>query len=264
MTLLPLLLLLLFSPQADFQSQFIRGLRALNDRDLATARASLLAASKLDPANPRVQVALAQTYWRLKQPALAAAAALKAEKLGASDPVTLRSLALFYSQQRNFSKAGDIEALCAAQDPQDPAASTRAMADYLEASQPKKAIDAALAAPGWEERADLRNLLGKAYEADGQILKTIPELQAAIRLAPGNESHYFDLMQVLLNHYNFEAAIEVGEAGRKRFPRSGQIALATGVAYYGQNLQSPRSTPSSTPLRSMRLPNSLTSSWPGF
>ena len=233
-----LLAILLVSPQDDFHSLFVKGLKALNDRDLPAAQTSLLAASRLQPSNPRVQVALAQTYWRLRKTALAAAAAQRAERLGVDDPVTLRALATFYSEERNFARAGDIEARCAMKDRQDQAAIARGMIDYLQAHQPRKAIALALAVSGWEERADIRNLLGKAYEADGQILKTLPELQAAIRLSPDDESYWFDLMQTLLNHYNFEAASQVGEESRKGFPGSAQIALATGVAYYGQSRSS--------------------------
>ncbi|MDP9170457.1 MAG: tetratricopeptide repeat protein [Acidobacteriota bacterium] len=227
-----LLALLLFSPQADFQTQFVRGLQELNSQNLPAARADLRASSERQPANPRVWIALAQTYRKLKEPALAVEAAAKAEKFGADDAVTLHSLAIFYSEQGSFAKAGDMEARYAAK---DPAAVTRAMAHYLAAGQPRKAIDLALATPAWEQRADLRNLLGKAYEADGQILKTIPELREAVQLNPGEESYYFDLMQVLFTHYNFDVAIQIGEIARRRFPRSAQLALATGVAYYGGN-----------------------------
>jgi tetratricopeptide (TPR) repeat protein len=227
-----LLALFLFSSQADFEAQFVSGLTALNEHRLAAAQTSLQAAGHLQPANPLVWVALAQTYWKLRKTAQAAEAAARAEQLGTDDPVTLRSLATYYSEQKKFSKAGDLEARCAAR---EPTAAPRAMIDYLQAHQPRQAIEIALATPGWEGKADIRNLLGKAYEADGQILKTISELQEAIRLKPGDESYYFDLLQVLLSHYNFEAAIQVGELGRKTFPGSAQLALATGVAYFGQN-----------------------------
>jgi tetratricopeptide (TPR) repeat protein len=189
----------------------------------------------LQPTNPRVWIALSQTYLRLRKTALANDAADKAERFGAEDPITLRLLATFYSEQNNFARAADIEVRCAAKDKQDVMAPVRAMGDYLQADQPRKAIALALATAGWEGRADIRNLLGKAYEADGQILKTIPELQEAIRLQPREESYYFDLIQVLVAHYNFDVAIRMGESGRKRFPASAPIALLTGVAYYGQN-----------------------------
>ena len=230
-----LLVIVLLAGQSDFQTQYVAGLKALNNLDLTTAQTDLLAASRLQPTNPRVWIALSQTYLRLRKTALANDAAGKAEKFGAEDPVTLRLLATFYSEQNNFARAADIEARCAAKDRQDVMAPVRAIADYLQADQPRKAIGLALATAGWEGRADIRNLLGKAYEADGQILKTIPELQEAIRLQPGEESYYFDLIQVLVAHYNFEVAIKMGEAGRKKFPASAPIALLTGVAYYGQN-----------------------------
>lgn len=229
------LAIVLLAGQADFEARYVAGLKALNNLDLTTAQADLLAASHLQPANPRVWVALSQTYLRLRKTALANDAASKAEKFGAEDPVTLRLLAVFYSEQNNFARAADIEVRCAAKDREDEMAPVRAMADYLQADQPRKAITLALATTGWEGRADIRNLLGKAYEADGQILKTIPELQEAIRLQPGEVSYFSDLLQVLVSHYNFEVAIQMGEAGRKRFPASAPIALLTGVAYYGQN-----------------------------
>jgi tetratricopeptide (TPR) repeat protein len=227
------LALSLFSAEADFQTQFVSGLRALNRQDFPAAKTALLAASRLQPSNPRVWVALAQTYRKLKETTLAAAAAGKAERLGQEDPVALRTLATYYSEQGKFYKAGDLEVRCAAKDSNDPSAVTRAMSDYLQADQPKRAIDLALATVGWEHRADIRDLLGKSYEADGQILKTIPELREAVQLKPDDESYYFDLMQALLSHFNFDIAIRIGEEGRRRFPRSAQIALATGVAYYG-------------------------------
>ena len=220
-------LALLLAFQADFQSQFVAGLKALNDNNLAAAQASLLAAGKLQPSNARVWVALAQTYSKLKKPVLAADAALRAEKLGARDPVTLGTLAAYYEGQNKFAKAGDLAALAAAPE--------RAMADYIQANQPKKAIANALATPGWEEKAGIRNLLGKAYEADGQVLKTLDELQAAIRLAPGEEVYWSDLLEMLLDHYNFEEVIKAGQSARQRFPRSADIALSMGIAQYASN-----------------------------
>lgn len=230
-----LLALCFLAGQSDFETHYVSGLKALNNLDLPAAQSGLQAASKLQPSNPRVWVALAQTYLRLGKTPLANDAALKAERFGAEDPVTLRLLAMFYSEQEKFARAGDLEVRCAAKDRQDSLAPARAMADYLRADQPRKAIDLALATNGWQTRADLRNLLGKAYEADGQILKTIPELEQAIRLQPGEASYYFDLIQVLVAHYNFEAAIKLGEASRKQFPASEPIAVLTGVAHYGQS-----------------------------
>jgi predicted Zn-dependent protease len=229
------LVFILVFAQDDFQTRFVSGLQALNKLDLAKAKTDLVAASRLQPANPRVWIALSQTFLRLKETAAANDAALKAEKFGGEDPITLRLLATFYAEENKFSRAGDIEVRCALKDKQDTLAPVRGMADYLQADQPRKAIDLALSTEGWEGRADIRDLLGKAYEADGQILKTIPELNEAIRLRPDEESYCFDLIQVLVGHYNFAAAIQAGQLARKRFPASAPIALLTGVAFYGQN-----------------------------
>lgn len=84
------------------------------------------------------------------------------------------------------------------------------------------------------DNADLRNLLGKGYAQSGQMPKAIPELEAAIRLAPGNEVFRFDLARLYLYQQDFRAAIAVLEPAREKFPRSAQIELALGVAYYGQ------------------------------
>jgi len=230
-----LIALTFLAGQSDFDAKFVAGLKALNNLDLPAAQAGLEAAAKLQPSNARVWVALAQTYLREGKTALASDAAVKAERFGPNDLVVLHLLATFYAEVNKFARAGDIEALCAANDKQDSAAPARAMSDYLQGDQPKKAIAIGLATADWQQRADIRNLLGKAYEADGQILKTIPELQEAIRLKPDEDAYYFDLVQVLVAHYNFPTAIQIGEAAQKRFPSSAKIALLTGVAYYGQS-----------------------------
>jgi len=118
--------------------------------------------------------------------------------------------------------------------PEDRAAAARAMDLYLEAGQPKPAIELGLRAPDRERRAEIRNLLGKAYHADQQYAKAIPELQEAIRLSPYEEAYHFDLALVLLQHHNFEVAIRVLEASKQIFAKSAQLELALGVAHYGQ------------------------------
>ena len=60
------------------------------------------------------------------------------------------------------------------------------------------------------------------------------ELQQAIRKSEFEESYYFDLANVLLQHQNFDAVIQLIEASRRIFARSAQLELVLGVAYYGQ------------------------------
>jgi len=231
---IPLALCCLLAQAPDFESHFREGLLALNQNNLRAARSHLEAARKLQPRNARVWIALAQTHWRLRSRVLSEKAAAQAEKLAPEDPAVLQSLSIYYSGRDEPAKAAAFEARYAARAPEDRAAVARAMNLYLEAGQPKPAIELALKAPDWEQRAELRNLLGKAYHADQQYAKAIPELQEAIRLNPYEEAYHFDLALVLLQHHNFEVAIRILEASKQIFAKSAQLELALGVAHYGQ------------------------------
>jgi Flp pilus assembly protein TadD len=82
------------------------------------------------------------------------------------------------------------------------------------------------------ENADLRNLLGKAYAQSGEPAKANVELRSAIRLQPNSESFRFDLAQFLLRSEDFGTATTVLQDALLKWPRSAQIQLALGVAYY--------------------------------
>ena len=218
----------------NFDAQYRLGLVALDSNDLTVATASLEKASRIQPAFPNVWLALAQTYLRSNRNKLAYNAAEKAEALAPDDPVILHGLAIFYSQDQRWSRAAEFEERYAVKSGSDSEALSRAVTFHLNAKQAKQAIELAKKGLAYDNRADLRNLLGKAYEADGQFDKTILELQEAIRLKPDEESYYFDLAQALLVHQNFDVAIRVLEAAREHFKNSAQLELALGVAYYGQ------------------------------
>ena len=219
---------------ANFDAHFRLGLVALNAQDLSIAVTSLNRASQLRPAHAQVWLALAQAQRRMKNKPQAAEAAAKAESLAASDPVMLHGLALFHSETGNWVKAASLESRYAAVASGDRDALVRAVSLYLHAGQPKPAIELAGKALAKEKRADLHNLLGKAYEADGQFDNTIVELQKAIQLAPREEAYVFDLAYVLLVHQNFDVAIQLLEPAKKIFTRSAQLELALGIANYGQ------------------------------
>jgi tetratricopeptide (TPR) repeat protein len=157
------LLLLLFAD--SFDTDFRTGLIALKEGNLAVAQSSLESASKLQPANPRVWLALAQTYWKTNKPAEAQAAAQRAETL-TRDPAILHGLAFYYSETENNQKAADL-------------------------------------------------------------------LRSAIRQDANNESYYLELAELCFKQQNFNSALDELRAGRKIFPASAQLELATGVAYYG-------------------------------
>ncbi|MGH9666205.1 MAG: hypothetical protein ACRD9L_17400, partial [Bryobacteraceae bacterium] len=89
--------LVVFLLADSFQTNFQAGLIALKDSNLPVAQSKLEAASKLERANPRVWLALAETYWKLHEPDRANAAAASVEKL-TKNPDLLHALSFYYSE----------------------------------------------------------------------------------------------------------------------------------------------------------------------
>ena len=212
-----------------FDGAFRAGLTALNDGNLALAESQLESASKLQPGNAKVWLALAQTYWKLNKQEASQSAAKKAEAF-AKEPAVFQALAFYYSETSNFAKAADLETRYAKSEPQG---YPSAVELYLRAGQPKRAIEVAHHGLMAQDRADLHHLLGKAYEAGGETATALTEYRAAIERSKYEESFYFDLAQLQLKQQSFAPALETLDDGRKYFDKSPQLELAAGVAYYG-------------------------------
>jgi tetratricopeptide (TPR) repeat protein len=226
-------LLLLLAQSGSYEAVFRAGLEALQRGDVVQARTQLESAAKMEPARAQVWLALAQTYWKLNDPKLAAASAQKAGQLAPDDPVILRGLVLFYSETGDYEKAADTQLAYAAGAAGEAGAYERAIQFYLRAKKPKPAIDAAQKVLAKENRAALRKLLGEAYEMEGRSAEAFREMREAIRLNPYDESAYFELGRDLLAHNEMQEAIQVLEDGKKVFAKSAQVELTLGVAYYG-------------------------------
>jgi tetratricopeptide (TPR) repeat protein len=93
---------------ASFDDELRRGLVALQNNNLTEAKQRLEQASRLQPANPKVWLALAQVYLRSKQTVPANTAAKRAEALAADDPFVQHGLAIFYSETGDFARAADL------------------------------------------------------------------------------------------------------------------------------------------------------------
>ena len=91
----------------QFETVFHDGLVALNQNNLQAAQTRLESASKLEPRDPRVWLALAQTYRKLNQADLAAAAAKNAESF-ASDAPLFKGLSIYYSEAGEPAKAAEM------------------------------------------------------------------------------------------------------------------------------------------------------------
>jgi tetratricopeptide (TPR) repeat protein len=226
-------LLLFWADPAAFENTLRAGLEALHGNNLAAARARLEEASRMQPASPQVWMGLAQTYWKLQLPDLARLAADKAESAAPDSPLVLHGLAYFYSETGDPAKAAPLEARYAEKTPADREAFPRAIDLYLQAKEAKPAIALAAKALAVEDRAGVHDMLGQAYEMDGQAENAVAEMRKAITLNAYEESYYFKLARLYLQHQNAAAAVETLQAGRKIFVHRPQLELALGVAYYG-------------------------------
>ena len=226
------LFLLLWADPASFEALFRSGLTALNQNQFSAAQTQLEAASKVKPNDPQVWLALAQTYRKLKREPAAEAAVGKAETLAGNNAVALHALAYLHSEAGNFGKAASFEARYAELTPADESAAPRAVDLYLQAHQPEQAIELADRALLKSDRADLRFLLGKAYELQRQPAKAAEQMRRAASLNPYEEDYCFQAARQYTAAGNAPAAIQVIEAGKKVFARSPQLELMLGVAYY--------------------------------
>ncbi|MDQ2898900.1 MAG: tetratricopeptide repeat protein [Acidobacteriota bacterium] len=102
-----MLWLLLLLCADSFDTSLRSGLIALNNNDLPVAESQLEAASQLHPADARVWLALAQTYFKLQRRGDADSAAMRAESL-TKDSALLQALTVYYSETGNTEKTGEV------------------------------------------------------------------------------------------------------------------------------------------------------------
>ena len=217
----------------SFDDELRRGLVALSGNDLAQARQSLEAASRLQPDNATVWTALAQTYLRSKEAALANQAAARAARLAPADSPVKHALAMFYSETGDLAKAADAERQYASGKSADREAAARAADLSLRAGEAQPAIQWATAALAKGATPALHHLLGQAYAAANQPDAALREFRTAVESDTKVEEFVFDLGQTQLRAGDFTGAMATFEMGRQRFPASAQLALAYGVAAYG-------------------------------
>jgi len=127
--------IVLLAASATFEESFRAGLVALQRNDLVAAKSGLETASKMNPGNARVWIALAQTYRKVGDPRAAAMAVNKAEALGGKDPVVQSSLAIYWDEAGEPVKAADALARYSELVP-GREAREKAEAKYFEAGQP--------------------------------------------------------------------------------------------------------------------------------
>lgn len=81
--------------------------------------------------------------------------------------------------------------------------------------------------------ADVEDLLGEVYEAQGRPLDAVRSLERAVALDPQNENYCFGYLTELLSHKSYDAAILVGNAAVRNMPDSVRLRVALVAALYG-------------------------------
>ena len=221
-------------PQSAVDADLHAGLQALNRNDLAHACEFLERAVKQDPRSAVGWVALAQSYLRSGRRDDAMAAVKNAEQFGGDAPAIEHALALFYAGTGDPARAAGWERRFAASPGGSADGAANAAALSLDAGEPEMAIQWARTALQRQDSPRLHNLLGKAYQAAGQLDNAIGELRLAAQVAPPQAAFVYDLGQALLLRHDIEQALAVLEEGRRQFPEDPSIAVAFGVACYGQ------------------------------
>jgi tetratricopeptide (TPR) repeat protein len=225
---------LLLAPQSAPPNPYRDAGAALASGDLAAAQASLEALTVKDPGNARAWMLLAQTYARRNNAAAALAAASRSETLGARDPDVFHGLAfLFTNLQPDLKRAADLEARYAELKPSDKAAWRRVAVMYLDAGEYDRAIVAGTRGLPVDNSQELHTVLGRAYEGKKDWAQAAEHFTSAIQIAPYDENAHFLLIQMCLDHGDFDHAAEAIANARKVFARSPQIELAAGVCAYG-------------------------------
>jgi tetratricopeptide (TPR) repeat protein len=106
-------------------------------------------------------------------------------------------------------------------------------AALLESGEPARAAALLREVLPRQDTAAVRNLLGDALEAAGDLLGAAEEYQKAAHREP-TEEHLFDWGNNLLRLRAFIPATQVFEEAVKRFPRSARLHVGLGIARYSR------------------------------
>ena len=93
-----------------------------------------------------------------------------------------------------------------------------------------------------QDSADIESLIGDIQERRGDSLAAVHNYQAAVTLAPDQETYRVSLALELLRHHTFEPAILVLEQGVKQFPVSLRMRVALALGYFLVNRDSDATT----------------------
>ncbi|MBZ5619417.1 MAG: tetratricopeptide repeat protein [Acidobacteriia bacterium] len=79
------------------------------------------------------------------------------------------------------------------------------------------------------QKAELYNLLSRAYEAGGRTQDAYDALRTATRIDPQDETNYLDLMSLCLTHENWDLSLEISDVAVSRIPQAYRVRLQRGA-----------------------------------
>jgi len=100
---------------------------------------------------------------------------------------------------------------------------------YLKAGEYAASARAAEAVAAEYPKAELENLLSRAYEGAGRTQEAYDALRVAIRLDPTDERNYQDLMALCLAHENWDLSLEISKIALRRIPASYRLRMQRGA-----------------------------------
>ena len=79
--------------------------------------------------------------------------------------------------------------------------------------------------------AEVNNLLAEAYEGNQQTQEAINSLREAVRLAPGDENSYVNLIALCIKYEAFDLGLEIVQAGLQYHPQSDRLIFQRGAIH---------------------------------
>jgi predicted Zn-dependent protease len=183
---------------------------------------------KLTPQDPIPRLGLGEIYLAGKQPAKAVA--VLAQMPMAAGAAAHFQAGLLLAQSGNYATAAREFELARGGPVSDYDVSFNLALALFRSDEYAKAIQTAknLIVQG-NQKAEVYNLLGRAYEKAGDVRNAYDSLRTATKVDPADEVSYIDLIAICIDHRNLELAEEIAEIGVSKIPGSGPLRLQKGV-----------------------------------
>ena len=80
-------------------------------------------------------------------------------------------------------------------------------------------------------KAELYNLLSRAYAEIGRTQEAYEALRTATKIDPRDETNYLDLMLLCLEHENWDLSLEISDVALQMIPRAYKVRLQRGAVF---------------------------------